>query len=419
MTAYAIAEFGAPIDIWNRALDHLGQPHILSANPLDDSKAALLMSSGYDKLRRAEMQRNVWRFGIREAPLRAINNISGIPFAASPTPSGAPTMELVPGAFDNTKLYLTGSIVAYGGQVWQAVSNVAAGGGNPDSNPTGWDLYFGTLVAAPFDTSGTSTYYAGDVVYTLNGVTPTVYLSMIEGNVDTNSSAPLSSADVPGVVDAWSAATYYSKYDTVTGADAVVYQSLIDLNINVNPTGGGNPGQWTPLSGVVNQATQMSNPTWLQLTNCGLTQIRLVYPMGAGPVTQSTTRNIYQLPNGFLKRAPQDPKAGSQSYLGAPSGLNYDDFDLQDNYLISRQANVIRLRFAADITRVTSMTSMFCEGLGCRLAAEFCEALTQSTEKLQAIGMAYKGFMGEARMANGIETGAYEPPVDDWLSCRM
>jgi hypothetical protein len=57
--------------------------------------------------------------------------------------------------------------------------------------------------------------------------------------------------------------------------------------------------------------------------------------------------------------------------------------------------------------------------LGARIGLEVCERLTQSTAKLSNIGAAYKVFMTEARTVNGIETGAEEPPEDDWLTCRI
>ena len=68
---------------------------------------------------------------------------------------------------------------------------------------------------------------------------------------------------------------------------------------------------------------------------------------------------------------------------------------------------------------MTEMDPMFCEGLGARIALEIAEDLTQSDAKLQAIGAMYKEFMTEARVVNGIETGATEPPLDDWIACRI
>jgi hypothetical protein len=65
------------------------------------------------------------------------------------------------------------------------------------------------------------------------------------------------------------------------------------------------------------------------------------------------------------------------------------------------------------------MDDMFCEGLGARIGLAVCEPLTQSTAKTNTIAQEYQKFMSEARAVNGIETGAVEPPLDDYIACRM
>jgi hypothetical protein len=44
--------------------------------------------------------------------------------------------------------------------------------------------------------------------------------------------------------------------------------------------------------------------------------------------------------------------------------------------------------------------------------------LTQSTAKLQTITQHYKEAITQARLVNGIETGATEPAMDDYLAVR-
>jgi hypothetical protein len=74
-------------------------------------------------------------------------------------------------------------------------------------------------------------------------------------------------------------------------------------------------------------------------------------------------------------------------------------------------------RFVADVASVPQMNSMFCEGLGARIALATCETITQSREKIGTIGQIYEKFMRDARLQNFIETGPVEPPMDDWLAC--
>ncbi len=150
----------------------------------------------------------------------------------------------------------------------------------------------------------------------------------------------------------------------------------------------------------------------------GLAPLDFVYPIGAGPSSQSATRNFYRFPNNFLSKAPQDPKAGSSSTIGAPSGLSYPDWQFEDGGFTTREVNPIIFHFVADFTDVSRMNAMFCEGLGARIALSVVEILTQSSAKHQQIKQDYEKFMTEARIKNAILVGAEEPPEDDYITCR-
>lgn len=458
-----MAEFQTSLDIANTACQLLGVPRITSFT--EDSKAASAMLFAYDKLRRAELQRNVWRSAVRVAVLRAIDST---------------VMQLVPAAWSASATYPVGSIISYSNQVYQALQAVPANQ-EPDTTPY-WEVYFGSMTvtqwAASNSSVGVSTsvpawsptviyqtaalvsyngvvyqaltpvpvnqtpgaspywvqfsvtstpvvgggYYAGELVYVLTGTTPVVYMSMITGNTDN-----------PADVAPWSATTIYNAGDTAfltgngmtyqgtpvlyRGAGVLtqtgLYQSTQDLNIGNTP---GLTAEWELVPPA--EAEMMSGQNWLRI-NASIQSIRFVYPIGSGPGTQTTSRNVFQLPNGYLKEAPQDPKAGAISFLGSPSNPAYSDWEFQGNYITSRDTPLIILRFSADVTVVSSMTSMFCNGLACRLAEQTCEELTQSTAKKSAAQSEYKVFMGEARMSNAIEEGADELPLDDYIACRI
>lgn len=458
-----MAEFQTSLDVANEALQLLGVPRIGSFT--DDSKGASAVAFVYDKVRRAELQRNVWRFSTRTVALRAIDTT---------------VMQLIPATWSPVATYPVGSIVSFGGAVYQALQAVPVNQ-EPDTTAAYWDIYFGsmnvvpwTLLASQFGPaawntsqiynqgntvtgsdgnvyqalingllgvnpvgnggaqwlnegmSSTSTpgYFAGELVYIVNsGSPPTVYLSLENGNTDN-----------PSMIAVWNAAITYNNGDTVVLSQTPVtyngvavtyngtpvfylgqtYQSTEDLNL------GNTPGASTAWEAVpANEVDIMQGQHWLQL-NATLQSIRIIYPIGSGPSRQSITRNVYQLPNGYLKKAPQDPRAGSFSFLGSPGQLTPDDWVFQGNYITSgADSNVILLRFAADVTSISSMTSMFCNGLACRIATAVCEELTQSTAKLSMVANEYKTFMGEARMSNAIENGTDEIPLDDYLACRI
>lgn len=466
-----------PVDIANRALQHCGVQRI--ADFTEDTLQASETAFAYDKLRRAELRRNVWQFAIRNACIRPI--------------TAGSTMFLSPTLWSSTTTYALGAIVSDAmGAPWQSRSqdNLNQSPGNSSA----WELYAGPLTADPYDTTGTTGYLSGEMVYETPGDgTYTVYMSLTSNNsqdprspsnwvattqyskdqvvlyyaawaIGTTYAAgdgvsyngiyyvSLAAANVGNEPDTattkWVAVTttisppYYSattayvigQFVTYSGLNYVcilattgnlptdatywaaqavgtTYASLIDFNLNNNPVTA--TTAWTATNPFGN-----ANTTWLQVA-VQLIDIQITYPLGSGPPTQTFTRNIYRLPANFLRKAPQDPKMGSVSYLGAPSGRMYDDWNLQGPYLVTREVYPISLRFVADITDVTTMDDMFCEGLAARIGLEVCERLTQSTSKLAGIAAQYRQFMSDARIVNGIETGPTEPPLDDWIACRI
>ncbi len=319
-----MADFENSTDIANRALQHVGGTRIDALT--DDSKNAAAVAFCYDKLRRAELRRNVWRFSIRRAILRPIDEdsrlLTGVAWAVGTS-------------------YGVGAIVTRDGRLWQ--TSVTSTGEAPGADGSPWDIYCGTMTIQPYDAD--IAYYPGELVSDGGNV----YLSLTMNNEQ-------------------------EPPDT----------------------------QWV----LIGDQDDVSEP------------LVILYPIEAGPSSDTNTANVYRLPGGFLRQAPEDPKAGSTSWLGAPSGLQYSDFRFEGQYIVTTHTPLIMLRFAADVTNVLTFDPMFCEGLAARIGLETCEEITQSSEKLSNIGAQYKLFMGEARTVNAIELGPTEPPEDDWITCR-
>jgi hypothetical protein len=248
----------------------------------------------------------------------------------------------------------------------------------------------------------------------------TLYMSLIDLNMDNN---PVNSPA------AWSSSTTYSTgqqvYSPVTG---LIYTSVGNGNLNHDPstdtgTNWTNTGVLCPWTTVFTLGG--GNSQWIQVggaafpNGVGLSEVNINWPVGSGPLWQTYTKNVYRLPAGYLHPAPQDPAAGSFSWLGSPTNLVARDWSYERNLLVTSDSIAIVFRFVADIQDVTQFDPMFCEGLAARIAEQVCEPLTQSTAKLAGIAAVYKRVMGEARLANGIETGPEEPELDDFIACRL
>lgn len=416
----------------------------------EDTRNASEVNFTYDKVRDAELRRNVWKFSTKLTALRAINVGAMFPGATGSNPQMTSTMLLVPPLWSAVQVYEPGSIIKdTSGNIWISML------GNNLNNIPGvsggliWDTYFGPMTVQAYDS--TTAYFSGELVYlTDNQGHYQVYVSLTSSNSVSPSTSTTWSSTVtygkgqvaqvsnsyfymslidfnlnndPTLVPAsFNEDTSYSTNDLVAGIDGNIYISLINSNLG-NPPTTDDGTHWDRTGALATWTSAFVSGTgsdqWQVQIGATLQDINFVYPIGSGPTSQTATRNVYMLPNGYLRMAPQDPKAGSVSYLGAPSGLAYSDWEIQENYIITRRSDPIVLRFIADVTRVDRMDPMFCEGLACRVALGVVEILTQSGEKKKTIASEYEKFMSEARIANGIETGAVEAAEDDWITTRL
>lgn len=159
--------FITPIDIANRALQHLGSPRITAFT--DSSKQASEANFCYDKIRRSELTKSVWNCSIRRCVMRKI--VLGS------------TVNLTFATWAVATSYGLGDVVKDSNSVFW-ISNVAANLGNTPGaggiNPP-WSLYSGPLVAQAWSSS--VAYVPGDVVY----VSTTAYICTA---VTTNNTPP-------------------------------------------------------------------------------------------------------------------------------------------------------------------------------------------------------------------------------------
>lgn len=426
--------YSTPVDIGNRGLQHCGVELMSLTDGFNEqSDRAEQVSFVYDKLRRAELRRNYWAFAIRYVILRPIDT----------------TFRLLSATlWMSATQYTLGSLVSDAlGNTW--LSRAPVNINRMPGSDSAWELYFGPVAIPRWDTTGLTAYYAGEVVYTtpLNG-TYSIYMSLINANSDAPNTATAWDPTVEYTVDSivaysavayqslidfnlnqtpsssaalWSALTTYATGNAVTGSDGYRYTSVGSGNINHDPTQDGgvhwtNTGILTPWTTVITRGSTSTN--WVLLSAI-LKPLAITYPVGAGPLSQAGTRNIYHFPANHLRKAPQAPKAGVNAFLGAPAGLPADDWELSGHYIITNNTTPFAYRFIGDMVNVRDFDDMFCEGLGARVGYEVCPKLTQSVSKRNDIASAYKTFMGEARIVTGIDQGATETPEDELLTVRI
>ncbi len=355
-------------DVANRGLQRIGAGRIVAGGLwTEDSNNASEMRACYDIVRRGELRRNVWRYSIRTEVLRKMTATTKVIFYPD---------------WDSRVKYEQNDRVMSGNRAWILIKGTSLNEDPANRDYSIWTTYFGSTTCDVY--AADTTYSTGEQVY----VGDVGYISIADEN-EGNAVTDIAFWLPIGIADYVQFKVYAAGNRVMSGG--VTYVSLVNANELNDPAT--SPTQWAVTGSQTLRLAAFTVPTSLGL-------------------------NIFRLPWGFLRVAPQMPKQGSYMPLGAPSGLPYSDFDYEGNYFRTIQGGPIALRFAADIEDPDDMDPLFIDGFSARLGVETCEILTQSDKKLSNIGGHYNKFISEARIVNGIETGPTEPPEDVYISLR-
>lgn len=320
------------------------------------------------------------------------------------TPGSAPAWTTVNPVTNGQQYYFTNDVVIYSGSLYQSLIDLN-GNNTPGLAPAIWAS--GTTYAAGSQATGTDS-----VVYTSNAA----------GNIGHNPVTTTGYWTAAGLSNpaSWVIGTTYALGAQVAGSDGLLYRSLQASNTGHDPVS--NPTWWETTGAKAPWTATITNTAgavnWAPV-GVAFERLLLDYPIGCGPYQESTSRNVYRLPAGFLRQAPLDPKQGQSSILGFPTNLLADDWVLSGNYFVSSFKDPINMRFVADLRDASQMDNLFAEGLAARIGMECCVRVTGSDGKMQICAIAYKSSMGEARLVNSIENGPVEPPLDDYIACRF
>jgi hypothetical protein len=349
--------FKSSVDIGNRALQHVGQFQIQTL--YDDSRAAKEVLLCYDKLRQAELRKIPWRCATRRAFL--------YPWTSS-------TVQIVPQAWAVSTTYGDGQLVFDAGQTITVAGNSVLTGLGPNSEP-------GTLwIAIHAHTSNAANAPGNSVV--ANGAANLV-------------PTPWQQYFGPQFADIYSATVTYNSGDLVyTGT----YGSTLTFYICLG-------------NAVINMAPASGNP-WYQLnisSGLGTGYVETCYPWAVGPSLSvaGALRTIFPLPTGYLRLTGPDRTAATAN-LTASGGIKFNDWQLENDYMLSAQTTPQLMRFVADLSDVSQMDTLFCELLAARIGMAVAPALTQDAALLGSVKQTYQELFTIATLVNNLEIGSTE-----------
>lgn len=436
--------FRYDVDIANRTAQHLGQTLIASsytdlhtaATASTPTKISVETDFLYDKRRIYELNRNLWAYATRRSILRPISTSSRL--WTPPTYSAVTTYQL-------------GSVVVDSNGLWwqsQIATNLA---NTPSSNTTQWRQYFGPDYMEPFvaDASTLAAPAAPTLTSTAGGsLAATTYYVVVtytgpagQTVASTESSLAVAASNLLKVTSpaaATGATKYYVYVGQATGEGTLQNPNGTTIGTDwTEPTTGlifgcGPPaatittfyaGELVDFNGTVYLSLVDSNtdipptPNWIAVNGTFVT-LRILYPIGSGPLSVTTSLNAFRLPVGFLRQAPEDPKAGVGVWLGTMRGNTRKDWIFEGNYIVSATTGPIMLRYVANVADVGSMHPMFCEMLAVDMAFMLCDSFTQSNEKKVQLRRDAHDIAREARSVNAILIGPTDPDLDDYLRAR-
>lgn len=102
-------------------------------------------------------------------------------------------------------------------------------------------------------------------------------------------------------------------------------------------------------------------------------------------------------------------------YNNAPS----DDYTIEGREILTHFGAPLNIKFVKQITDPGKFAAAFTRALGCRLAVDLCEALTQSNSKKDKMGEHFTEAIRLAIRANAIEVPPKKIADDEWLLSRL
>jgi hypothetical protein len=212
----------------------------------------------------------------------------------------------------------------------------------------------------------------------------------------------------------------------VVGSDNQVYLNVTtsvgdDGLTGADPVHDYDQTYWQPTSMFSNTWAPVTvpaalSPSWRYYATVALQPISLVWPTGAGPAEDTTSQNVYHVPANWFREAPEDPKGGLIPWLGGPTGKIQKDWVFEGDFIVTREALPILVRFVADVQNVALFDPMFCEALSLNMAIENAAAV--DSDQGQVANSKYGILVQNARVVNAIEVGPVVPADCQLISVR-
>lgn len=129
--------------------------------------------------------------------------------------------------------------------------------------------------------------------------------------------------------------------------------------------------------------------------------------------------NAFPLPSDFLRLLVVGEWSPGYNPADYRNANDQQDYVIEGTSILSDQDGPLKVRYIRREDDTTKWDASFVESFACRLAAEMCETLTQSSNKRQLAWSEYEQSIQKARRAGAIELPPRAIADDTWVLARL
>lgn len=127
----------------------------------------------------------------------------------------------------------------------------------------------------------------------------------------------------------------------------------------------------------------------------------------------------FPLPSDYLRLLVVGEWAPGYNQADYRNANDNQDWVIEGSNILSDTAGPLKIRYIKRESDPTKWDASFVESFACRLAAELCETLTQSSNKRQLAWNEYEQAIQKARRAGAIELPPRVVDDDTWVLARL
>lgn len=100
-------------------------------------------------------------------------------------------------------------------------------------------------------------------------------------------------------------------------------------------------------------------------------------------------------------------------------GEDESPFAIEGRQILTDLTAPLSVKYVANVTDASQFSPLFVQAVGCRLAMDLCQKLTNSGSLKEGIRADYKQILAAALRSDAIQKPPVQPPDNSWINSRL